>query len=186
MDKSLFLVRRMKQGDEAAVDDFIRQYYSEIYKYCYYKLSDKYQAEDITQDTFISFFRHLEEYIHRGKLKNFLYVIAGNLCKNHFKKQKNVSDCQLGEMASNKNEDPEGVLLKMSLESEIFMLPEEFREVILLYYFQNLKIREIADILGIKISLVKYRLSESKKMLGKSIVKEDYYEYSARSSDPCL
>ncbi len=72
----------------------------------------------------------------------------------------------------------EEITLKVSIEQEISRLPEEFQEVILLHYFQDLKIREIAEILGINISLVKYRLSESKKMLGKSIDKEDFYEYS--------
>jgi RNA polymerase sigma-70 factor (ECF subfamily) len=168
----------MKNGDESAVNDFVAKYYEEIYRYCYYKLSDKLKAEDITQDTFVSFFKHLNDYIHKGKAKNYLYVISGNLCKNQYKKHEEVSTWEMEETIADTKEVQEELVLKLSLEQEIARLPEEFQEVILLHYFQDLKIREIAEILGIKISLVKYRLTESKKMLEKSIDKEDFYEYS--------
>lgn len=178
MDKDFFLIRRMKQGDESAVNDFVKKYYDEIYRYCYYKLSDKWQAEDFTQDTFIRFFKHFNSYIHKGKAKNYLYVIAGNLCKNEYKKHKEVSSWQVeGQIVGTKEEQKE-ITLKVSMQQEISRLPKEFKEVIILHYFQNLKIREIAQILDINISLVKYRLSESKKMLKKSIDKEDFYGYS--------
>ncbi len=180
MDKDLFQIRRMKQGDETAVNDFVIQYYSEIYRYCYFKLNDKCQAEDVTQDTFVSFFEHLNNYIHKGKTKNYLYVIAGNFCKNSYKRQRGMSACHLEETIPADIEPQEAIAVKVTVQYEISRLPEEFKEVILLYYFQNLKIREISEILGIKTSLIKYRLSESKKMLGKNIAKEDFYEYSFR------
>ncbi|SFD28213.1 RNA polymerase sigma factor [Clostridium uliginosum] len=186
MDKNFFLIRRMKQGDESAVNDFVKQYYSEIYRYCYYKFSNKWQAEDVTQDTFINFFRHFNSYIHKGKAKNYLYVIAGNLCKNEYKKHKEVSTLQEEDQIVDTKEVQKEIVLKVSMEQEISRLPNEFKEVVLLYYFQNLKIREIAEILDIKISLVKYRLSESKKMLKKSIDKEDFYGCSFKSGNSSL
>ncbi|BCZ47980.1 RNA polymerase sigma factor [Clostridium gelidum] len=186
MDKDFFLIRRMKHGDESAVDDFVKQYYNEIYRYCYYKLSDKWQAEDVTQDTFTNFFKHFNSYIHKGKAKNYLYVIAGNLCKNEYKKHKEVSDLQVEDQIADMKEVQKEFVLKVSMEQEISRLPNEFKEVVLLYYFQNLKIREIAEILSINISLVKYRLSESKKMLKKSINKEDFYGYSFESENSSL
>jgi RNA polymerase sigma factor (sigma-70 family) len=178
VDKDYFLIRRMKQGDESAVDDFVKRYYSDIYNYCYYKLSDKWQAEDVTQDTFTNFFGHFSSYSHKDKAKNYLYVIAGNLCKNEYKKHKELSSSQAENTIVDMNEMQKEIVLKVSIEQEISRLPEEFREVVLLHYFQDLKFREIAEILGINISLVKYRVSESKKLLKNSIDKEDFYEYS--------
>ncbi len=177
MDKDLFLILRMKQGDENAVNDFVKQYYNEVYKYCYYRLADKNQAEDITQETFVNLFKQFSSYIHKGKAKNYLYVIAGNLCKNEYKKRKEVSAIQIEDTIAYAKEGQKEIVLKLYIEQEMSGLPEEFREVILLYYFQNLKIREISEILGISISLVKYRLSESKKLLKQSLDKEDFYEY---------
>ncbi|MBX4260391.1 RNA polymerase sigma factor (plasmid) [Clostridium estertheticum] len=186
MDKDFFLIRRMKHGDESAVNDFVKQYSNEIYKYCYYKLSNKWQAEDVTQDTFISFFKHFNSYIHKGKAKNYLYIIAGNLCKNEYKKNKEVSILQAEEEIVNSKQVQEEIVLKVSMDQEISRLPKEFKEVIHLYYFQDLKIREVAEILDINISLVKYRLLESKKLLKKSIHKEDFYGYSFKSENSSL
>lgn len=186
MDKDYFLIRRMKQGDESAVDDFVKRYYSDIYSYCYYKLSDKWQAEDVTQDTFTNFFGHFNSYIHKGKAKNYLYVIAGNLCKNEYKKHKEVPACQAEETIVDTKEVQKEIILKVSIEQEISRLPEECKEVVVLHYFQDLKLREIAEILGINISLVKYRLSESKKMLKGNMDKEDFYEYSFESRNSSL
>lgn len=186
MDKDFFLIRRMKNGDESAVNDFIKQYYSEIYKYCYYKLSNKWQAEDVTQDTFVNFFKHFNSYIHKGKAKNYLYVIAGNLCKNEYKKRKEESDYEVENQTLEMSGLQEEIALKVSLQQEILRLPKEFKEVVILYYFQNLKIREIAEILDISVSLVKYRLSESKKRLKKNIDKEAFYGYSFESENSSL
>lgn len=178
MDKDYFLIRRMKQGDETAVDDFVKRYYKDMYSYCYYKLSDKWQAEDIVQETFTNFFKHFNNYIHKGKARNYLYVIAGNLCKNEYKKHKEIPALEAEESTIAAKEVQKEINLKISIEQEISKLPDEFKEVVILHYFQELKLREIAEILGISISLVKYRLSESKKMLKSSMNKEDFYEYS--------
>ena len=52
-------------------------------------------------------------------------------------------------------------------------LPEELREVAILFFFQDLKQREIAELLGIKLSLVKYRIGRAKELLIKNLeVKE--------------
>ncbi len=176
VDKDFFIIRRMKHGDEAAVDDFVKLYYGEIYKYCYYKLNDKWLAEDITQDAFTRFFGHFNNYIHKGKAKNYLYVIAGNLCKNQYKKHKEESIDLMEEQLTNSKVEQDELTLKEGIMQEISRLSEDFKEVVLLHYFQNLKLREIAEILDIKLSLVKYRLSEGKKFLKNSMDKEDFYE----------
>ena len=59
----------------------------------------------------------------------------------------------------------EGMEGRMDLEDAIERLPNEMREVILLYYFQGLKLREAAQILGIGLPLVKYRLKKAKELL---------------------
>lgn len=54
----------MKQGDDNALDLFVRKYYQEILSYCHYHCSDKTYAEDLTQETFIRFFTKLPDYLH--------------------------------------------------------------------------------------------------------------------------
>ena len=84
----VILILQMKQGDEQAFDKFVRKYYGDILPYCKYHCLDQTEAEDLTQETFLRFMNNIQSYQHIGKAKNYLYVIAGNLCKNHVKKWK--------------------------------------------------------------------------------------------------
>ena len=88
VDIDFLLIRNMKKGDEKAFDEFVRKYYGDILKYCGYHCFDLEYAEDLAQETFVHFFAKLSEYRSIGKTKNYLYTIAGNLCKNYYKKKK--------------------------------------------------------------------------------------------------
>ena len=88
MDIDFLLIQKMKHGDENAFDVFVHKYYKKILDYCVYHCMDKLYAEDLTQETFVRFFAKLSDYRYRGKTINYLYTIAGNLCKDYFKKTK--------------------------------------------------------------------------------------------------
>lgn len=82
------LILQMKQGNDQAFDKFVRKYYADILSYCRYHCLNQTEAEDLTQETFLRFINNIQSYQHMGKAKNYLYVIAGNLCKNRAKKWK--------------------------------------------------------------------------------------------------
>ena len=86
MDADFLLLRRMYQGDEGAIEEFVTKYYPSILRYCRFHLPDRDEAEDVTQEVFARFFGTLSTYQHHGKLANYLYVIAGNLCRDSVKK----------------------------------------------------------------------------------------------------
>lgn len=168
MEKDFLLLMKMRQGEEAAFDKFVRKYYEEIFQYCRYHCFDREYARDLTQETFLKFFAKLPDYHYRGKTKNFLYTIAGNLCKNFYKKRKELllEQEELEQGAVLEEDMMDGLLDQMTVEDAIKNLSQEQREVILLYYFQDLKLREIAEVLGIGLPLVKYRLGQGRKQLG--------------------
>lgn len=167
MDGDFLLLMKMKQGEEDAFDKFIRKYYEEILKYCTYHCFDSEYARDLTQETFLRFFANLSAYQYCGKTKNYLYTIAGNLCKNYYKKKKeDVMDKEGLQAKAGAAADPfAGVLDQMEMQAALAGLSEEFREVLILYYFQELKLKEIAGVLGIGLPLVKYRMRQAKQQL---------------------
>lgn len=181
MDGDSLLMYRMKSGDEDAIEQFVRKYYPVILKYCRYHIPDVGYAEDMTQETFERFFRTLPDYRHYGKAANYLYVIAGNLCRDFYRRAG-------GEQVQKRQktwegDDPGGLSLEgryspfddlegqMDVGRAVAMLPPDLREVIILYYFQELKLREIASILEIGLPLVKYRLKKAKERLEKLLDK---------------
>ena len=84
MDSDFLLICRMKNGDEQAIDTFVRKYYPSILRYCHLHIHDPVYAEDATQETFARFFQTLPQYRHYGKAMNYLYVIAANLCRDYY------------------------------------------------------------------------------------------------------
>ena len=101
------LVRKAKNGDGQAGEQFIKKHYPSIYQYCFLHLHDRELAEDMTQETFTSFFESLQTYTDCGKSRNYLYRIAGNIIKNYYKKKKEIPVETLPEMPGGDMEDAE-------------------------------------------------------------------------------
>ena len=80
-------IKAAKEGDLSALNDLIRSYYLEIYKYCFWHIKNKEQAEDITQETFYKAIRFLNAYKNIGTFRAFLYKIALNTCIDYQKKK---------------------------------------------------------------------------------------------------
>ena len=175
MYSDLGLIRKMKQGDDAAFDTFVHQYYEKVLLYCRYHCVDKEYAQDLTQETFVRFFTSLPTYHYRGKNLNFLYTIAGNLCKDYLKKRKELllQADQIegaGEILG-EEQQMEDVVNKILVEQAMEHLSEELKEMIFLYYFKGLELTEIAQTLQIGLPLVKYRLKRAKKQLEEWVMK---------------
>lgn len=162
MDADFLLIQKMRMGDDRAVESFVRKYYPRILKYCRQHMDDYGYAEDITQETFVRFFRTLSRYRHYGKASNYLYTIAANLCRDYYRRMKEIPIKELAEEADAHTQNIERqVEVRLALAS----LPEEIREAAVLYFLQERKQKDIARILGISLSLVKYRIKRAREML---------------------
>ena len=170
MDADFLLLHRMRNGDDQAIEDFVRKYYPRILRYCHLHIQDADYAEDLTQETFARFFRTLHQYQHYGKAANYLYVIAGNLCRDYHRKPAEIPMVELPEQAVCQMETLD---LRMDIHRALEQLPPELREVTILYFFQDIKQKEIARILEIGLPLVKYRIRRAKELLAGYLGKED-------------
>ena len=159
------LVNQARNGEEDACAALVKKYYPSIYQFCRLHIYDSYEAEDLTQEVFISFFGSLHRYREYGKVKNYLYTIAGNLVKNYYKKRKDIPIDRLPENQDACKSDIEEIEKQREIEDAVKNLPDDIREVAILFFFQELKQREIADILHIKLSLVKYRIRCARDLL---------------------
>ena len=174
MDIDFLLLQRMKRGDENAFDVFVRKYYKEILNYCNSHCPDTSTAEDLTQETFLRFFEKLSDYRYMGKTKNYLYTIAGNLCRDSYKK---IRESLLEEQSLEIQDclhppETDELLNRLTIKAALDRLPAELREVIILYYFQELKLTEISSTLQIGLPLVKYRVKQAKTHLERLLREE--------------
>jgi RNA polymerase sigma-70 factor (ECF subfamily) len=175
MDSDFLLIRNVKKGDEDALDAFVHKYYDDILKYCGYHCFDAAYAEDLTQETFVRFFANMSNYRYLGKTKNFLYTIARNLCRNYYKKTKEipVAENEIRKYEASADAIEFDLLIKLEVQDGLNQLSDELKEVVVLYYFQNLKLSEIAALLSIGLPLVKYRMKQAKIQLKKYLEKEE-------------
>lgn len=162
MDMDFLLVKKMRMGDEEAVELFVTRYYARILAYCQVHVSDRGYAEDMTQETFAHFFRTLKQYRHYGKAANYLYAIAANVCRDYHRKRKEIVTENIPEQEDVGAGDPEG---RMDVQIAFERLPEELRETAVLYFQQEQKQKDIAVMLGIGLPLVKYRIRRAREML---------------------
>ena len=172
MDSDFFLIQKMKNGDDGAVENFVRKYYPKIFQYCLLHIRDRGDTEDLTQETFLKFFQSLERYQHRGKCSAFLYAIASNACRDYYRKAKEQYVEEIPERAEEDREMGTAEI-RMDVENAVARLPEELKETAILFFFQGMKQREIAKLMDIKLSLVKYRVTRAKKLLGEYLGRGD-------------
>lgn len=171
MDGDFLLLHRMQNGDDQAIESFVRKYYPKIMRYCHLHIKDSGFTEDLTQETFARFFRTLHQYQHYGKAANYLYVIAGNLCRDYYRKPEELP---MEELPEHPVCLMESLDLRMDVHMALERLPQELREVTILYFFQEVRQKEIARILGIGLPLVKYRIKRAKELLTIYLGKEDF------------
>lgn len=168
-DEDYILLQQIKQGESSAIDTFVRKYYPDILNYCNRRTVNKEDAMDLTQEVFLRFFSTLSIYKHYGKAKNYLYVIANRLCIDNYKTKK---DYILFDENIHSKFESMSIEQRISIQTSIQILPPTFKEVVLLYYYQGLTIKEISRILSISIPLVKYRLAQAKKLIKRKMEEE--------------
>lgn len=184
MDSDSVLIRKMKRGEEQAIEEFVRKYYDRILQYFRFRIGTTGYAEDLTQETFEKFFRTFGEYKHYGKAINYLYVIAGNTCKDFYKREATRKDREILteewndealEKISNFSDAnvEEQVIQSFSVTEALKVLPEEVSEVAILYFVQECSLKQIAEIMGIGLPLVKYRVRAAREKLKRILGEED-------------
>lgn len=170
MDADFLLIHRMKNGDDTAIETFVRKYYPLILRYCHLHIRDHGYAEDATQEVFARFFRTLNQYQHYGKTLNYLYVIAANICRDYYRKAEEIP---MDELPEQPIYEMEPLDLRLDVHLALEKLPQELREVTILFFFQEVRQKEIAKILGIGLPLVKYRIKRAKELLSGCLGKEE-------------
>ena len=147
----------------------ISEQYDSIYRYCYMRVRNTSLAEDLTQETFLRFLEH-PQYQTVNKTMQLLYTIAGNLCKDEFRRAKAT---ELPEDLPSDESTEESVLSNVSLQQALSELPDEDRELMLLRYANDVPIGVISKLLGISRFKVSRRLSRITQELREKLGKEE-------------
>ncbi|EKS4343799.1 RNA polymerase sigma factor [Clostridium sporogenes] len=161
------LILEIKNGKIHLFDELIKKYYGKVYYYCYRHLNNKEAAQDLTQEVFMKVIKTIGGYKHYGKFENYLYVVAGNACKDFYKKE---SRYVLKEIEQGSSEEEISKLEnKVMVEQMLSKLSDKQREIIILRFYEDLKIKDIAKIMNSGVSITKYRLKKAMKLISENM-----------------
>lgn len=143
----------------------VTQYGNSILRMCYMYLKDYQLAEDVTQETFLQVWNKYETFENKSSEKTWITRIAINRCKNCMRASwfKRISIEELPEIFE--NDSSEMILNKGIISLKIMKLPQKYREVILLYYYQELSVKEISAVLNQKETTILQRLKRARECL---------------------
>lgn len=145
-----------------------------LLRLCTLYLKDAHLAEDAVQETLIKAWRNADKFRGEGSELTWITRIAINVCKSYLRspwKRRHAPAEELDALFAS-TDDPQ---VDDTLPRAILALSRPYREVIILYYYQELKAREIADVLHVDVSTVTARLSRARKMLREAL-KGWYYD----------
>lgn len=168
------LIERCIEGDEQAIEMFVRQHETDVFRLTLSILQDPGEAHEATQDTFIAALKTLSKYQEKSSLKAWLYTIAVNASRSRLRKRNVLEKLRnaltiVFQFETRKQPTLEESVIQNEKETAIWNalngLDEKHRMVMVLRYFQDLPTKEIAEILSIREGTVHSRLHAARDRL---------------------
>ncbi|MGM7681268.1 RNA polymerase sigma factor [Cytobacillus sp. Hm23] len=178
------LIKDIQAGNQASMEVLVKRHYKVVYAFVYRKIGDKETAYDLTQEIFIKMMKSIHSYSSKAQFQTWLLTIAVNHCRDFFRSKAYQQSSQTEEFdesfQSNKNEGVHYIFEKSEnrkmIKSAIHELPEFQSEAILLKYFHDMKIKEIAQVTNTNVSTVKSRLKQGMAKLKMILERSGSYE----------
>jgi RNA polymerase sigma factor, sigma-70 family len=172
------LIQGITHGDEESFKRLYDLYKNKVYNTAKRLINDDKTAEDIVQEVFVIIYTKIYKLKHAEAFEVWLYRIVINCCKNSYKKNKNLlitEDDAIENAAGACSGDTPSELIAIKERNEelikcINKLSEKLKTCIILYYFNEMTIREIAETLECSEGTVKSRLYKGKKALEKNLI----------------
>jgi RNA polymerase sigma-70 factor, ECF subfamily len=157
------------------ISQLVDQHFESVYRFAYRLSGTSHDAEDISQQAFLDAQRKLDTLREPDKVRAWLFMIVRNLYRRRIRDRVTHGEVALEVLVEPVGEERvEQSLDSQSLQQVLNSLPEEFRSVLLLFYFRELSYREIAEQLNVPIGTVMSRLSRGKQQLRERLSPESY------------
>ena len=159
------LVRLYVGGECKAFDTLIERYKNRVYTYIFHQVHDEFVSDDIFQETFVKAITTIQQgrYVENGKFLAWITRIAHNLIIDYFRQEKaeNLQSCDSQDVnilnrkdLSEDTVEDNMVLMQIhaDIRSLVQALPMSQREVLLMRYYKNMSLKEIADATNVSVN----------------------------------
>ena len=171
------LAAGLRAGNQAAAAELVDIYYGQIYLFMRRLGHSCEVSEDLTQESFMQAWQHIGQLRDGKALNSWLYRIAGNVSKLHWRRHKGKETVGIeGFQVPDSNEagaDEIGHNEQLEeLKNAVGKLSRKYREAIVLHYMQHLTITEAAEAAGVTKGTFKSRLNRALKALRKQVIRK--------------
>ena len=176
----LILLERYINGDDVALTYIVKRYQKDIYRFVYRQVGNEADAADVTQKVFVNLFLKAGQFQGKSSFKTWLYQIALNQCKNHFRSNDRRRELSRDEyeidmvLEDSKFNDVDKTQKQQLLRAAINALPARQRLAVQLRVYQECTFAEIADIMSSSVGTVKASYHQAVLSLSKSLTEENY------------
>ncbi len=168
-----YYIDRVCAGNTNNFSFLVERYKNMVFTLAMRMVKNNEEAEEIAQDTFVKAFRSLSKFKGDSKFSTWLYKIAYNLCIDNLKQKKRLVKSDLIDEINEGNLGLEQDILsiieskerKQIIKNALYLLADNDRAIITLFYFDELSLQEIGKIIGMKPNAVKVKLFRSRKKL---------------------
>lgn len=163
---------QVKDGQTDKLGLLFERYNKSLYGFFYRLTSDSDTSEDLVQNVFIRILKYKHTYHGDGKFSTWMFHMARNMFADHYKKTKRMGykeDVELADMYFRDDINAESTIIQTEeldlLQQAMNQLSLEKREILILSKYQEMRYREIADLLKLTESAVKVRIFRALKEL---------------------
>jgi RNA polymerase sigma-70 factor, ECF subfamily len=176
----LELVRRIKRGDEQGFRDMVDLYNARVYSLAYGVLRNPEDAEEATQDAFLTLYRKIDTFDESKKFFSWFYRVALNAAYSRARRRKPAVTVSLDDYQPRFRDDPqavgsefaafvegaedEAIARDLAERAEEFIaeLPETYRDAIWMVDVEEMKPADVAEVLEISLAALKSRLHRAR------------------------
>jgi RNA polymerase sigma-70 factor, ECF subfamily len=179
--------RVQMHDDNQAFAQLLSRWEGPIKRLCIRMLNDEHKAEDVTQEAFARIYAKRKDFQHGSKFSTFLWRVATNLCLDELRRVKrrreltilpqtmDSSETDVWEELPSDGPGPDATAVADEhaelVRRAVAQLPEHYRSVVVLRHYEDLKFREIADVLDVPEGTVKSRMAEALSLLNAALKK---------------
>lgn len=170
------IISKAKKGNEEAFIALIEEHRVQMYKTAKSILKNEEDTCDALQEALISIYKNINSLKEEKYLKTWMIRITINKCYDIINKGSRNNE-KIEKVLSNPHEEilenSNNICLKIDLEKALSLIDNDLKTVTVLYYYDDLNIKDIADVLDIPVGTVKSKLSRAREKLYRILMQEE-------------
>lgn len=193
MEKDELLVALAQKGDLTAYEALVQRYQHKVFNLASKMVNNREDALDIAQEIFMQIYIALPGFRGESVFSTWVYRVASNKCldflrKKKVEKEKPVTSFEENVLFGDSRDSLEELVIRREesqrVREALDSLPRHYRIVLILHHYQQLRYKEIAEVLNQPVKTVATRLYRAKLILKKKLIGGESGELQTRKSQP--